>query len=171
MKHCIHLKIFSNLLFCLVRCLCKYLWVCPLKPNKEELLKFKAKHNKRNKLGKYFFSWQKVSLWIFGLECYWKLQHIILLEHGFPLPSCNVHLGAGSDLSDYLCAMMTGCLYVDQLISPNSNSQKLFLHKQWQFWEQFIFKTVNLIDLFDITSKFLIVLLCLTSITPDSIDY
>lgn len=53
--YCIHLQIFSNLLLCLVRCLCKYLWVCPLKPNKKELLKFKAKHNKRNKLGKYFF--------------------------------------------------------------------------------------------------------------------
>lgn len=67
MKHCIHLKIFSNLLFCLVRCLCKYLWVCPLKPNKEELLKFKAKHNKRNKLGKYFFFLAKgffVNFWL-----------------------------------------------------------------------------------------------------------
>ena len=122
-------------------------------------------------LGAFFFSWQKVPLWIFGLECYWKLQHIVLLEQGFPLPPCNVLLGAGSDLSDYFCAMMTGCLYVDQLISPNSNNQKPFLHKQWQFWEQFIFKAINLIDLFDITSKFLIVLLCLISITPDSIGY
>ena len=83
--YCIHSGIFSNLLFCLVRCLCKYLWVCPLKANKKELLKFKAKHNKRNKLGKFFFfSWQEISLWILGLGSYWKLQHFLLLEQGLP---------------------------------------------------------------------------------------